>query len=868
MAGGWPLLERPREFDVLRSALSQDDSAGSGVLLTGAAGVGKTTLARLAASTVNGEVRWVAGTESARSIPLGAFAQTIGVTTLHDPVTFLAAARASLLADGPLVLGVDDAHLLDQLSATLLLQLAIERAARIIATVRSGETVPDAVTSLWKDGHLSRLDLPPFTKKESIELVESALGGHLESLSADLMWNSSGGNALFLRHLVESARDEGRLRKVRGVWQLRGRASITNELAALLQGRLERLPGNVLDALKLLSLCEPVDVDVLCELAGEDAVEEAESRGVIQAVHHGDRLEARFLHPLFGDVVRRNLGLTASRRLRGRLVKAMRSRASSYDTDRIRLAELELDSDQPVDVVLLVQAADTAVRMSDVAVGERFAREALERGGGIEAADVLARALLAQGRPREVEAVLLGFQPDELDEIALLRWGMTRITNLCWSMGDAKQGDEVLALLRAKITHPLLSLIVEGVRSACLLYENRLADAVAVAERVLADPAAPAYAVVWATMGMRALPLMGRGDEVEPLGRGLRAVSPHVDGLLRYPAAFCEIEGLVLTGRLDEAQRWVDQYSEFTSFGQYFAWACIKTFVGYVDLARGRLNASIAALEEAVAAMTSDSIAAWSLPAKTALIHAYALLGRAADAERIVAAIRDRPDRYLAVFDPPIRVAEAWLAAAQGTPLRAIELVHAAAAAAASTGQFAIEAEALHAAVRFGDKTAAGRLAELSTQLDGQLAPIYARHGAALAADDGAALDRCAAEFEQLGALLPAADAAAQAATAHAHHDERAAVTAAAAMANRLAAVCGGASTPAIRAAAQPLPLTAREREIANLIAAGLSNREIAVRLTLSVRTVEGHIYRACSRVGVEDRSELAALILANPHTE
>ena len=157
MAGGWPLLERPREFDALRSALSQDDSAGSGVLLTGAAGVGKTTLARLAASTVNGEVRWVAGTESARSIPLGAFAQTIGVTTLHDPVTFLAAARASLLADGPLVLGVDDAHLLDHLSATLLLQLAIERATRIIATVRSGETVPDAVTSLWKDGHLSRL---------------------------------------------------------------------------------------------------------------------------------------------------------------------------------------------------------------------------------------------------------------------------------------------------------------------------------------------------------------------------------------------------------------------------------------------------------------------------------------------------------------------------------------------------------------------------------------------------------------------------------------------------------------------------------------------------------------------------------------
>ena len=49
--------------------------------------------------------------------------------------------------------------------------------------------------------------------------------------------------------------------------------------------------------------------------------------------------------------------------------------------------------------------------------------------------------------------------------------------------------------------------------------------------------------------------------------------------------------------------------------------------------------------------------------------------------------------------------------------------------------------------------------------------------------------------------------------------------------------------------AAHPLPLTVREREIANLVAAGLSNREIADRLTVSVRTVEGHLYRACIKL-------------------
>jgi DNA-binding NarL/FixJ family response regulator len=58
-----------------------------------------------------------------------------------------------------------------------------------------------------------------------------------------------------------------------------------------------------------------------------------------------------------------------------------------------------------------------------------------------------------------------------------------------------------------------------------------------------------------------------------------------------------------------------------------------------------------------------------------------------------------------------------------------------------------------------------------------------------------------------------------------------------------------------------PLPLTDREREIATLISQGLSNSEIAEALTLSVRTVEGHIYRACARVGAATRTELGQLI-------
>jgi DNA-binding CsgD family transcriptional regulator len=45
------------------------------------------------------------------------------------------------------------------------------------------------------------------------------------------------------------------------------------------------------------------------------------------------------------------------------------------------------------------------------------------------------------------------------------------------------------------------------------------------------------------------------------------------------------------------------------------------------------------------------------------------------------------------------------------------------------------------------------------------------------------------------------------------------------------------------------------------LIGAGLSNRDVAARLTISVRTVERHIYNAMAKTGTGGREDLAALL-------
>jgi DNA-binding CsgD family transcriptional regulator len=862
MARCWQLLDRRVEHDAIRSALLSNQSCG--VVVVGAAGVGKTTLARTVTTSCRSHVQWAVCTESSRSIPLGVFAARVSPSASRDPVALIASAREAILAGDNTVIGIDDAHLLDQLSATLVHQIAVDRAGHIVATIRSGEPVPDAVTSLWKDGYLQRLELQPFTKQQSIALVESVLGGTLEGLSADVMWDSSGGNPLFLRHMVEGALEAGTLAEVNGVWQWRGPAVVPSGLAALLESRLDRAGDDVVNALKLLALCEPLDIDALCELAGVEAVDAAEVQGLIRIVHDDpDIINARFSHPLYGDVIRRRVGTALARKLRGRLVQVLRDHDLDSPASRIRLAQLYIGSDQVVDTHLLIAAAKDAIFLSNLPLGERLARKAFQRGGGLRAGALLSRALLWQGRPREADEILTRFDPANLDELQLVQWGVPHVSNLFWSMNEVVRAHEVMALLCQRVTHPTLRLIVEATAAALAVHENRIAEGLPAAERVLSDPNAPKQALEFAafTAGL-AMPVAGRGGDFEPIAGRCRVEQIATDGMIRVMVRYCDVLALTYMGDLDLADRRAAGYAEFSSAGQFLGWAIAKIMAGLVATYRGKFPQAISSIEQALAALTAEAPLPWWLPARLLLARAYAALGSVDQAKRVLEEAKEHTGPSVALHYPQLLIARSWLAAAKGAQRAAVEMAWAAADCAQGSGQYAAEAEALHHAARFGDRTVASRLAVLAHCVDGPVVPLYARHATALASSDGTALDAVSDEFEVAGLILSAADSAAQAATLHDRAGLRRKSAESAARALRLAAQCGGATTPAIRSAAKPLPVTSREREIVALIAEGLSNREIAERLTLSVRTVEGHIYRACIKLDVTDRDELAKVVL------
>src|SRR5690349_15380172 len=121
--------------------------------------------------------------------------------------------RCSSRPAGPrgrrLVIVADDVALLDVASLALLGYLAAQQAIFLIATVRTGEPVPDLLTDLWRDGRLQRIDLHDLSRAQLDTLLHLALAGPIEAGAGQEFWESSRGNPLYVHELVLGALESG-----------------------------------------------------------------------------------------------------------------------------------------------------------------------------------------------------------------------------------------------------------------------------------------------------------------------------------------------------------------------------------------------------------------------------------------------------------------------------------------------------------------------------------------------------------------------------------------------------------------------------------------------------------------------------------
>jgi DNA-binding NarL/FixJ family response regulator len=438
---------------------------------------------------------------------------------------------------------------------------------------------------------------------------------------------------------------------------------------------------------------------------------------------------------------------------------------------------------------------------------------------------------------------------------------ISRVANLAFTLARPAEAEMVLDAATNTIRDEAAAQELAGMRSTLDAFLGRTTQAAQTAAGVLSHPRCSSAATHLAGWGLAtACGGLGRLQQVdEHLARIDARPVPGLHQAAMVVALW--LRGLVLGGLLDQADQLARHYRERCQDTPGPGDLVTNFMCGAVATSRGQVRTAVRWYRQALAASQGADPGGWSFGWLIFLTHSLGMAGDPTAARQALAEMTAAWHATYVYLEPETLLAQAWVTAAEGSLGEAITLARQAAELAASQQQSAVEVVALHTAVCFGDRTLAQRLAELATQVDGPRAPAAAAHAAALAAADAPGLNAASVQLEQIGALLLAADAAAQAAAVHTCQDRHGSAHTAATRAHRLARACEGARTPALAAIAAPLPLTQREREIVTLAASGLSNRQIAQRLVISVRTVENHLYHAWAKLGTTDRAELAALL-------
>jgi tetratricopeptide (TPR) repeat protein len=811
---------------------------------------------------------------AARTIAFGAFADVWTEQAEH------ATSRVQVLrhvgdelhrraAGRSLVVAVDNLHLLDDGSAVLVHRLAVERSATVIGTMLTGEDPPDVVSALWKDGLALRVDLQPLSANEVGRLVTAVLGGVVERRTLHRLYEASKGNPLFARELLADGLSSGSISNRHGVWSWNGSLGGGPRLAGLVEQRLSRLPERGRRALELLAVGEPVEIAVLRRLVGDDVLNLLERQGFVEVDADRRRTSVRLAHRIYGEALQTMAHTTRAELSRMLADESERTGARRVD-DLLRLAQWRLDSGENLpDANWLVRGARRALARSSHVLAERLASTAVSLDPDLALARlVLAESQYWQGRFSEVESTLADAAgPDEV----LAEMLIVRSSALFWGLGRLEESMNVLVVPDRSPDDGIVAEL-DAHRASLLLCSGDVDGAASVAAAVLARPTPSPTAYLRAVVALiaargaqgHAQEALALADATSVKAEALADTIPqagHEVGIGRFFAQ-------LWAGRVDDAERFATEHFEAAvrrgSVDYLGTWAVL---LGYVALARGDIENAITHLTEARGALEMHDPAALRPMALALMAQAIALSDRpeqAAEFLRVAQAAANPAATYVAL---DFRRAEGWVHARHGDRAAAVAALEEAVSIARQGGSIAGEAVVLHDIARLGQPVlVADRLTELAGRLEGPAAPAYAAHAVAKVAGDGAALEAVATEFERLGFWLYATEA----------FHGAAAVWRAAGLIGRqqsclqrateIGARCGRLVSPTLERPNDTTfieTLTPREVEVGRLAASGLSNREIAERLYLSMRTVGNHLNHIYAKLGLQGRDELPCVFTA-----
>ena len=921
-----PHVGRSAELERLLTAVTAPD--GRGAILAGPAGVGKSHLLDRALDQLldDGWSPVRAHGDPARRQPFDAFGDMLPPLA-GDPHRWAHVLRTGVdhlvacAGPGRPVLVADDLHAFDPASAALLQQAVADGRLRLLATMRSGVSAPDAVTALWKEDVVERVELRPLSLDEATELAEALVGGPVDDATRQRLWTWTEGNALLVTEIVEQARLAGAWRQRAGMWGLDRVPTHSPRLAGLLDDRLSRCSADVVDLVDAVALAGRLPVLVADALVGRGAVATAERLRLVRVWPEQGWAGITLDHPLYAELRR---GATPAERrsaLQHRLLDVVealerpRSGAApergpgphpgpGEDVDASRGAEMRVVSaadrgaagtvgtagtaspsgngsvgpsigaaDQalvaqwyletgrvgPRTADILLAAAERAWGGNDPASAADLARRAWQLRPDDRAGHLLVSALARIGATDDLEEVAPVVTETAASDRVRAQAVLARALAQFMFANRPERGRAVLAEGTAHIADAGWRDVLTAEGASYRLMGGDVPGAEALARPLLESPNVRAAAEAAAVVGP-ALALQGRiAEAVAVADRGIDlAISLPDDYLDTGQYLFHKLVALVDDGQVMLAEELVvAALDDLPPQADAFTRAFMTLSLGRILALRGRHASATRWFREAAAGYRSVRRLGFEAWAFAGLAGSLAHLGDVEGAEAAAARGLGRDDHPIRVGTAEMQRSTAWVHVARG------DLDAAADALDAAAGRGLAASEVVHAGHALHDLLRIGRADRVRDRLD-RLAQRTDSTVLGVYADHAAAVrgrDRAALEHvaERFESL--GCDLAAAEVWSEVARCDGASQDRRAAAAGRrataLAARCEGARSPLL----PEMPahaLSERELQIARLAARGENRRAIAQSLVISRRTVDSHLQRVYRKLGVTSRQALA----------
>ena len=815
-----------------------------------------------------------------------------------------------LAFDRTLVVILDDVHWADDASLELiqaLLRRPADASVLLVMGFRSGQA-PARLTAILAARGVERIALGPLTKEEAADLLDT------EASSRELaaVYEQGGGNPFYLEQLSRTGGAGG------GPLGAGGTGAVPVGIAASVAEEVASLPEDAQALLQSAAVAgDPFEPDIAAEIAGlgqDDGLATLDWLLAVDLVRPTE-LPRRFSfrHPLVRSAVYGDTPAGWRLAAHGRAAAALAERGASATARAHHVEHAARQGDEGA-IALLIEAGEASAPRAPVAAARWFeaALRLLPTGDKerqISVRRALAQALRSAGQLELSRAALL----DAIDLIgepadplrvelttrcaAVERWlGRDREAHgrLTAAWEGLPEGDTVgRASLQIELT-------IDGVfdrdfERAIEMGERALATARTLSSRPLVGGAAAAVALAEAGAGRIAPARQHRAEAVAVIDDlPDEDLAEHVDALYHlgwaenylehYDAALAHVDRLIdiarrsdgarplvpmllvkcypleTLGRLQEAADVCDMAVEATRLdgaAHFLPWALFERAWAHYYL--GELGAAIACAEESMRiSQRKIGGAGPSAGVGPAWILACALIesdqaGRAAELLRPLVGedIEGAMPVERGFFWETLTLAELGA----GSPERAERYVERADEDAAAMGLGIPRGTALRAraalALSAGDAAGAAELAS-------QSAKAFASIGARIEVAFSRSLQgRALAEMGARDAAIPAlreAEAELGACGAARERDS----------ARRELRKLGARSEvrgPAAGADSGLEALTAREREIADLVTDRRTNREIAAELFLSEKTIESHLRNVFVKLGASSRVEVARTI-------